>query len=454
MKSKSFCVVNSCIHSRIRIHRRRLFLVAGAIFSYILSKCAFVEQGLLAGQVDSFKLHDDWHPLNRSDRFPSVDQRVQIYMHYWYKPLCQPIHIKYTLEDNGPFTILILPEEKDSEETVFRAIVSPDEKIMLERAVVDDCARTKVQQFIRGPRSNTEELVHNRGRMRSYCQNVQDLMQINDLLDAKNSRVTPLLAHFGDISVIDNRVPMIGKWREAMTTEELERLTTQKCINDRPLKTPSIIWKVETTRHWEPIERSRVKDIQWEEKKLAAIWRGAFTGNGHSRSSMSEIDHCRQNQRCRFVLEHIDSKIIDAGIDDTVGLIADSINGIKITKPRLSMKEIQRYKILISFEGNDVASGLKWNLLSQSVVLMPKPTRTSWAMEELLEPWKHYIPMNENGTNAEEMVQWVLDNDQKAKRISERATLFMCDLLYHPDSEKEEREVKEEIVRRYQEFWL
>lgn len=454
MSSSSFCFSHPCIHSRFRDHRRSLFFVAGAIFSFILFKDALVGQELVAGQVDSFKFHNDWHPLNRSERFPSVDQRVQIYMHYWYIPLCNPIQIKYTLEDNGPFPILRVLEDNDSEESEFRAIVSPDEKIMLERAVVDDCARTEEQQRIEGPRSDTEELVHHRGSMRSYCQNVQDLMQINDVLDAKYSRVTPILAHFGDVSVIDNRVPMIGKWREAMTTEELERLTTQECINDRPLKTPSIIWKVETIRHWEPIEPSRMEDIQWEEKESVAIWRGAFTGNGHARSSMPEIDHCRQNQRCRFVLEHINSKIIDAGIDDTVGLIADTINGVKITKSRLSMKKIQSYKVIISFEGNDVASGLKWNLLSRSVVLMPKPTRTSWAMEELLEPWKHYIPMNENGTNAEEMVQWVIDNDQKAKQISQRATLFMHDLLYHPDSEREEREVKEEIIRRYQELWL
>ncbi len=38
-------------------------------------------------------------------------------------------------------------------------------------------------------------------------------------------------------------------------------------------------------------------------------------------------------------------------------------------------------------EGNDVASGLKWALLSQSVVMMPPPQHTSWAMEELLQPW-------------------------------------------------------------------
>ena len=118
------------------------------------------------------------------------------------------------------------------------------------------------------------------------------------------------------------------------------------------------------------------------------------------------------------------------------------------------MQQIQQYKVIISFEGNDVASGLKWSLLSESVVLMPEPTRTSWAMEELLEPWVHYIPMYPNGSNAEEMIRWVGDNDEKAKRIAERGRLFMYDMLYHPDAAKDEREVKAEIARRYRNLWL
>jgi Glycosyl transferase family 90 len=169
---------------------------------------------------------------------------------------------------------------------------------------------------------------------------------------------------------------------------------------------------------------------------------------------MTELEHCQENQRCRFVWDHANSKLIDAGIEFTVGFISDIVSGVNITKERLSMAEIQSHKVIISFEGNDVASGLKWSLLSQSVVLMPMPTRTSWAMEELMEPWVHYIPMNDDGSNAEEMVQWVIDNDQKAKLIAQRATLFIYDLLYHPDAESENREVNEEIVRRYQAWWL
>lgn len=98
---------------------------------------------------------------------------------------------------------------------------------------------------------------------------------------------------------------------------------------------------------------------------------------------------------------------------------------------------------------SDVASGLKWSLLSESVVLMPPPTRTSWAMEELLEPWVHYLPMSPDGSNAEEMIRWVGENDEEARKIAERGRLFIYDLVYHPDAAREEQEIKTEIARRY-----
>ena len=100
-------------------------------------------------------------------------------------------------------------------------------------------------------------------------------------------------------------------------------------------------------------------------------------------------------------------------------------------------------------EGNDVASGLKWALLSQSVVLMPVPKHTSWCMEELLEPWKHYVPLDDFATNVEERMQWVVDHDEEAQRISEQATLWMEDLVFHPDAAQDDRLIQEEMLRRY-----
>lgn len=70
-------------------------------------------------------------------------------------------------------------------------------------------------------------------------------------------------------------------------------------------------------------------------------------------------------------------------------------------------------------------------------------------MEELLEPWVHYVPLNDFATNVEERMQWIIDNDEAARRISERATLWMEDLVFHPDSVQDDRLIQEEILRRY-----
>lgn len=88
-----------------------------------------------------------------------------------------------------------------------------------------------------------------------------------------------------------------------------------------------------------------------------------------------------------------------------------------------------RYKGLIVLEGNDVASGLKWSLLSRSVVLMPPPTRTSWAMEEMLQPWVHFVPLAPDGRDAEAKMKWVLDHDAQAQTIAHRSSLWMQDLM-------------------------
>ena len=53
------------------------------------------------------------------------------------------------------------------------------------------------------------------------------------------------------------------------------------------------------------------------------------------------------------------------------------------------------YHIAQVMEGNDVASGLSWALLSNSVVLMLKPTIETWLMQGKLVPWVHFIPIED-----------------------------------------------------------
>jgi len=132
----------------------------------------------------------------------------------------------------------------------------------------------------------------------------------------------------------------------------------------------------------------------------------------------------------------------------------DVLNGVELVTGKVKIDSLLEYKGIIMIEGNDVASGLKWALLSQSIVLMPIPKHTSWCMEELLEPWVHYVPLDDFATNVEERMQWVVDHDEEAQRISERGTLWMEDLVFHPDAAEDDRLIQEEILRRYQSHFL
>jgi hypothetical protein len=124
---------------------------------------------------------------------------------------------------------------------------------------------------------------------------------------------------------------------------------------------------------------------------------------------------------------------VDARLSrDRIGF-PEMIEGRNIIGCYMPMKEMLRYKGLLILEGNDVASGVKWAMYSQSVVLMPRPTHTSWAMEEVLEPWVHYNPVHTNLTDIEEKTQWIIDNDKAAQKpaqkISERARMGIHDLF-------------------------
>ena len=89
-------------------------------------------------------------------------------------------------------------------------------------------------------------------------------------------------------------------------------------------------------------------------------------------------------------------------------------------------------------------------LFSNSVVFLPPVTYESWSMESLLEPFVHYIPVHSDMSNLELMVKWANANQDKARQISERSTLFIYDLLFHPNAFMDDELVKKGIMERYE----
>ena len=144
---------------------------------------------------------------------------------------------------------------------------------------------------------------------------------------------------------------------------------------------------------------------------------------------------------------------IDAGFTYTFHRLKE-INGVSVMAPsRIYLKDLLHYKMLISVEGNDVASGLKWNLFSNSVVLMAPPTKMTYALENLLEQWVHYVPLASDFSDLEEKVDWVLSHEQEAQRIAQRSRQFIHDMFFHPDAQSDSNAILHEIADRYVTLW-
>lgn len=91
----------------------------------------------------------------------------------------------------------------------------------------------------------------------------------------------------------------------------------------------------------------------------------------------------------------------------------------------LTLYDHLRYKFIISLEGNDVASNLKWAMSSNSVAVMPRPTYETWFMEGTLEPEEHYIEIRPDYADLEEKLRYYIAHPAEAERISDNAHAYV-----------------------------
>jgi hypothetical protein len=173
-------------------------------------------------------------------------------------------------------------------------------------------------------------------------------------------------------------------------------------------------------RHFQLMNSVSQNDRPWKAKENKLVWRGAYTGLSKEKL---EVGNSRKHIRDLSQKFKLDPKM-DIGVIQH--LVANDHRNTETSEFRfpLSQREQLFSKYLLSLEGNDVASGLKWMMLSNSCVLMPNPIIESWFCESLLEPWVHYVPVASDLSDVEEKLEWCLSNDQDAEKIAQRGSIF------------------------------
>ncbi|HIB38181.1 glycosyl transferase family 90, partial [Mesonia sp.] len=169
-----------------------------------------------------------------------------------------------------------------------------------------------------------------------------------------------------------------------------------------PTNQNSILLKWNKIRHFTFIKKD---SFSYKEKKNEVVWRGKV--------------HTTQPQRIKLVKKFFDHSSFN------VGKVNPNTLANEWTKPRMTIEEQLAYKFILSVEGNDVASNLKWIMSSNSIAVMPTPKYETWFMEGKLIADYHYIHIKDDYSNLEEKINYYLEHPNQALAIINNANNYI-----------------------------
>lgn len=178
-------------------------------------------------------------------------------------------------------------------------------------------------------------------------------------------------------------------------------------VKSRPIegeRSNSVLLKLNAIRHYQFVD----DPLPFEKKKDNLIWRG----DGFWSHREAFIEQYYQHPLCD--ISRSDYRKAHAG------------SNMATFGPFTPIKEQLKSKFIVSLEGNDVATNLKWILASNSVCIMPKPKFETWFMEGLLQPGVHYVPIRDDYQDLLEKLHYYLDHPEEAKQIAANANQWVA----------------------------
>lgn len=180
----------------------------------------------------------------------------------------------------------------------------------------------------------------------------------------------------------------------------------------------SVLLNLDKLRHF----RISTDDTPWEDKKPLAVWRGAPNNP----------------LRIELVKRHRNSPFAD------VGQVGETVEGLA-PKDFLSPRQQMGYRYIISIEGYDVATNLKWIMASGSVCLMPKGRFETWFMEGALIPDYHFVELRPDFSDLEDKIVSLEKNPQWAREIVANANAYVASFC----DRATERKVSLLVLQKY-----
>ncbi|TXR53354.1 glycosyl transferase family 90 [Reinekea thalattae] len=198
-------------------------------------------------------------------------------------------------------------------------------------------------------------------------------------------------------------------------------------VKSRPISKnnwQSVLLKISTLRHFS----FHADKKTWYQKADSAIWRG----------------HAHNENRRKLVANYINNPLIDAHQTNK------DYPSLPPKKPFMSVQNQLDHKFIISIEGNDVATNLKWAMASNSLVISPKLKYETWFMEGKLNAGEHYIEVADDFSDLEDKVEYYLSHPKEAEEVIEHAHRHVQPFFDH----KAEKLLNLLIIKNYFERYM
>jgi hypothetical protein len=165
-------------------------------------------------------------------------------------------------------------------------------------------------------------------------------------------------------------------------------------VKSRPIgerNVNSVLMKLDKLRHF----TWQADPIPFSEKRKSVVWRGILGMNPARRVLVK--------------------KFWNHPLHD-IGHTCDKGGAIP-PKAYLDIASQLQHRYILSIEGNDVATNLKWIMASQSLCIMPRPRYETWFMEGRLVPGVHYAEVRPDFEDLEETIAYYDRHEDEARAI-------------------------------------
>lgn len=187
---------------------------------------------------------------------------------------------------------------------------------------------------------------------------------------------------------------------------------------------------------WFPKSRQVYNDnifnMNWNEKKPIAVFRGSSTGEGidsskNQRLKLAEISSL--NEIDEDNLPYLDAGITKWNFRPKKLINSPYLQNIEVKElkfdlvNKLTPLEQSSFKYIIHVDGHVSAFRLAYELSINSVILIVKSKWQCW-FSKFLVPYVHYVPIKEDLSDLIEQVKWCKKNDDKCEIIAKNAKEF------------------------------